>query len=126
MKKWVVGMALVVCGCGGNNLVGTWKGSASGWDVTVNVKEQYSSSIVAVTGVLSTNKATCFNNGTLAGTLAETSVEFGGSGSGSESSNTIIQIDGEYDGEKITGYFQAASSATACNVARTPVTLTRQ
>ncbi|MCY1076795.1 hypothetical protein [Archangium lansingense] len=126
MKKWVACMAIAVCGCGGNNLVGTWKGSVTGWDVTVNVKEQVSSSVVVMTGVLSTNKATCFNNATLSGSLAETSVKFGAVGSGSQSSDTVIQIDGEYDGDEIKGYFEAVSITNACNQARTPITLTRQ
>ncbi|WNG57259.1 hypothetical protein F0U59_22670 [Archangium gephyra] len=126
MKKWVVGMALVVCGCGGNNLVGTWKGSVSGWDVTLNVKDQVSSTIVAMTGTISTNKPTCFNNAPLSGTLAETTVDFGAVGSGSESSTTVIQIDGEYDGDEITGFFDVTSVTDACDVARTPITLTRQ
>ncbi|HYO59151.1 hypothetical protein [Archangium sp.] len=127
MKKWIVCMALAVCGCGGDNLVGTWKGSVPGWNVTVKVdRQQQSDAMGVVTGVISTDKAACFTNAIMSGTIAETTVDLGSAGSGSASSSTLIRIQGEFDGDKITGYFNVISTDSGCDQDRIPMTLTRQ
>lgn len=129
MKKWIVYMALAVCGCGANNIVGTWTGSVPGWNVTVNVDTQEESGTTGdVLGVISTDNAACFTNGLMTGSIAKTTVNLASSGSGSTSSATIITIQGEFDGDKITGYFTAVSadSGSGCSQDRIPMTLTRQ
>ncbi|QRN97199.1 hypothetical protein JRI60_51065 [Archangium violaceum] len=127
MKKWIVCLAFAICGCGGNNLVGTWKGSANGWDVTVKVNDQVSGTFEAVSGLISTNKANCFTNAPMSGTIAETTVELVSVGSGSASSSTGIQIQGEFDGDKITGFFAvSAHPDSGCAQERSAMTLTRQ
>lgn len=127
MKKWIVCMALAVCGCGGDSFLGTWKGSVSGWDVTVKVDKQQvvSSSSGAVSGLVSTNKAACFTNAIMHGTIAETTVDIGSVGSGSASSGTIIKIQGEFIGDTLLGFFTAVSANSECSVDRSPITLTR-
>ncbi|WNG43356.1 hypothetical protein F0U60_04040 [Archangium minus] len=130
MYKWIPCLALAVIGCGGGSgLEGTWKGDAAGWSVTVVLNESVEQNGTAVySGTVSSNKSTCFNNGTAVGTLVnESSATVSSSASGSASSTTILEITGEVSGDKLTGYLEAVSSNTAeCDLDRTAITLTRQ
>jgi hypothetical protein len=130
MKKWLLGLALAVCGCGGSDddVVGTWKGDFSGWSVTAEVQQAVESAgTIYLSGTLNTNKSACFNNGVLSGTLVNnSSLSFSSVASGSASSSTVIQINGELSGETLTGYIEVTSATAECNVARTAITLTLQ
>ncbi|ATB30751.1 hypothetical protein [Melittangium boletus] len=130
MKNWslCLGLALALCGCGGDGVSGTWKGDLSGWAITAEVTQTTESAgTLYLSGTLSTNKPACFNNGTLSGTFVNnSSLSFISSASGSASSTTILKIDGEVSGETLTGYFESTSLSSECNVERTAIKLTRQ
>ncbi|MET0403121.1 MAG: hypothetical protein ABW123_11995 [Cystobacter sp.] len=126
MKKMSLGLALVLCGCGGNSLDGKWKGTVSGWEMTLEAQEvAESSGTTAFTGTASTNKPACFNNGALTGTLVKTSASLIATGSGSASSTTFLKVDGEVSGGTLTGFVEVIGDGE-CSVPRSAVTFTKQ
>ncbi|HYO53007.1 hypothetical protein [Archangium sp.] len=136
MKKWIACMALAMCGCGYDNFVGTWRGSVSGWDVTVRVDRQsdsaysYSHSYAAVSGQISTDNSLCFTSAPMSGALYnnkdKTDVDIMSTGSGSNgAANTSIRIEGDFIGNTFLGFFTADSNYSGCKTARIPITLKR-
>jgi hypothetical protein len=128
-----LGFVLLMC-CGGSDaggddgetLIGTWVGSAGGYDVTAKIDVQVANgSVIAVQGVVSTNRPTCFTNAILAGSRSLTSVELIGSGSGSVSTQTVVRLRGEVSGDEITGFLEVTSLTDDCHVDSTPIVLHR-
>ena len=116
---------LSVCfllGCGGSGLEGKWRGTVGEMTVEANIETDLGK---AVQGVLTLGNPRCFNNGQLSGSIANTSVSLGASGSGSASQTTVVQITGERSGDTITGFFSMTGAGSECTVPRTEITLRR-
>lgn len=131
MNKWIFCVALAVSACGGSSddaLDGTWKGEAAGWSVTVVLDQSVEQAGTSYfSGTVSTNKPTCFTNGTATASLVNgSSATILSTASGSASSTTGFQLTGEVSGKKLTGYLETISSTAECNLDRTAITLTRQ
>jgi hypothetical protein len=109
----------------GSEFVGTWRGTAAGLAVTVDVVQAFDSAgSTVLQGTLSTNNAQCFNNATMSGSVTKTSVTIGGAGAGSVSTSTVLQVTGEVMETQIIGTVQMTAVEAACTV-NAAITLTK-
>jgi hypothetical protein len=105
--------------------IGIWKGTVNGVTVTAEITTAYDNAgTSSIQGILSTTKTECFKNATAAGSLVKSSIDIGGVGAGTVSTQTVAKITGDLVDGKITGQFEMVASEQACNF-KGPITLTK-
>ena len=128
---WLSGVLAMLGGCGAGEsdgeLVGTWVGSAGGFEITAVVADEYAGSSGLYGGRVETSNKSCLTNGMVLGRLTRSSVELNASGAGFESQTTILRITGELDGGKIGGLVSMTGDTGApCDLEKSPLVLERR
>jgi hypothetical protein len=108
LSAMLLGAGLLLAGCGDGSdpgfFVGTWQADSAAIRLTLRVTNQVESmGATRLEGTLSSNKLACLNNGPLAGTVVDKTVQLSAHGSGTGSRFTLVDITGELMGSTIMG-----------------------